>query len=88
MDDMAHLRAQNARLRREVAQKDACLHQKNRALDALHWVWCSGGCPTGVHRHAGPHGPLTAELVEEAEQAVRRMRQWLTNAKYRATRQG
>ena len=24
--------------------------QRNLSLDALHFVWCSGGCVSGVHR--------------------------------------
>jgi hypothetical protein len=33
--------------------------QSNRELrvrlDAMHWVYCDGGCPGGVHRYNGPY---------------------------------
>ena len=34
----------------ELAKLNDCLRLKNRDLDALHYVWCDGGCERGVHR--------------------------------------
>jgi hypothetical protein len=58
----------------ELTQLRDVLHEKNLALDALHYVWCSGGCATGIHRWE--HGPLTAAIVAEAERNTHRLRAW------------
>ena len=55
------------------------LERKNKALDALHHVWCSGGCKVGMHRYDTP--PITEEILLEAEREVKRMRQWWENNK-------
>lgn len=69
-------------LRREVRQMQLCLEAKNRALDALHHVWCSGGCETGTHRWTP--NTLTEEVVALAERQVARMRMWLETYKRKA----
>lgn len=68
------LRKQVNALRREVGIKDGCLQVKNRELDAMHYVWCNGGCEGGVHRWQ--EKPLTEEIVLEAERNTKRLRQW------------
>lgn len=72
---------------RHLGAQDAALARKNVALDALHYVWCDGGCAGGVHRY-GEHPPLTEEIVAEAERNARRLRRWHVNASYRAARAG
>lgn len=69
------------RLRREVAHLNECLRRKNLALDALHWVWCDGGCEGGVHRYAPDS--LTPEMVEMAERNTKRLRHWLNNNSFK-----
>ena len=54
------------------------LREKNLSLDALHFVWCSGGCSSGVHRYTKKE--LTEEIVRRAEAEVRRLRTWFINA--------
>lgn len=71
-------------LRRQLTLAQANNHQRNLQLDALHFVWCSGGCSRGVHRFTG--GELTEELVAEAERNTKRMRERLTNRLARARR--
>lgn len=71
-----------ARLKREISRLNECLRLKNIALDAMHWVWCDGGCVSGVHRHAP--ADLTEACVAAAERNTRRLRAWLTNAAFRA----
>ena len=34
-------------LRRQVTMLNETLHRKNIMLDALHYVWCDGGCGGG-----------------------------------------
>ena len=76
------------RLREEVKQLNAVLARKNRELDALHYVWCSGGCDGGVNRFMP--GQLTEDVVIAAERNTARLRGWYDNsllrAKYRAER--
>lgn len=63
--------------------------QKNLELDALHYVWCNGGCKGGVHRYKEMEGkPLTKEIVEAAEWSVKRMRIYYENKTYRDTYTG
>jgi hypothetical protein len=50
------------------------LRRKNLELDALHFVWCDGGCADGVHRW--DHGVLTEAIVAEAERNTARLRRW------------
>jgi hypothetical protein len=74
----ARLDGQLARRDREVQYLQMTLRHKNLALDALHYVWCSGGCPGGVHRF-GEHPPLTQEIVDEAKRNTLRLEQWWMN---------
>ena len=72
------LRADNRELRRQLNIQRLSLEAKNRALDAMHWVWCDGGCSDGVHRW--DKTPLTEEIVKEVENHARRLRRWLENS--------
>lgn len=66
---------------RELAHLNDVLARKNRELDALHYVWCSGACEGGTHRYGGE---LTEEIVVEAERNTRRLRErWDALAKGR-----
>lgn len=63
----------------ELKHLQECLRRKNRELDALHYVWCSGGCKGGTHRYTDQ--PVTAELVAEAIRNTDRLVQWyISNA--------
>lgn len=68
------------RMRMELLRLEGVLHAQNIKLDAMHWVWCTGGCATGSHKWV--HGELTEELVFTAENAVRRMRESFTTIEY------
>lgn len=74
-----------ARLRDEVTYLNQCLRNKNLALDALHYIWCDGGCKSGLHRWED--GEITEELVESAEANTKRLRTWLENNKFRGSRE-
>jgi hypothetical protein len=59
------------------------LERKNRQLDALHLVWCDGGCPRGVHRYQDDDVLVTEELVAAAERNTKRLRRWYEAVKFR-----
>lgn len=71
---VAVLEQRIARLRRTVDENRLTSERKNRELDALHYVWCSGGCGGGVHRYQD--GPVTGEIVKQAEKQAKRLRSW------------
>jgi hypothetical protein len=59
---------------------------RNVQLDAMGWVWCTGGCKGGMYRYSENEGiTLTAEMVEEAERNVKRMRTSYANQQYKAS---
>lgn len=68
-------------LRNELTYLQKCLREKNLALDAMHFVWCNGGCTSGVHRWIP--ADLTEEIVLKAERNTRRLRTWFTNKEHR-----
>lgn len=69
------------KLKKKIHELELQLHRKNVQLDALHWVWCSGGCTEGMHRWVPAQ--LTEEMVIEAEANTRRIREWFNNAEFR-----
>ena len=79
--EIALLREQVAELKRQLTFAQANNHRRNLQLDALHFVWCNGGCAGGVHRYTD--GEVTEELVAEAERNTARLRDWLANSKRR-----
>jgi hypothetical protein len=68
--------------------------EMEKQLDALLWVWCSGGCAGGVLRwtHDKPiewwhrRDEVTEEIVALAEQNTRRLRSWFEGNKHRPLR--
>jgi hypothetical protein len=76
---------QRIRIQRAViTQLNEALRRKNLQLDALHLVWCSGGCPSGVHRWQPPEALVTEEMVTELETQAKRLRSWYTTVGYRS----
>ncbi|HYX21800.1 MAG TPA: hypothetical protein VFA98_13220 [Thermoanaerobaculia bacterium] len=90
---IARLRAENVRLAEKVK---SLKHQvtmakdnnetRNRELDALHYVWCDGGCEGGVHRYEGSPDAVTEEIVQLAERSTSRLRRWFENRKAKKAR--
>lgn len=74
----ATLSAKVTELKRQLTIQRDNNEQRNRDLDALHYVWCDGGCEYGVHRY-GEHAPLTPELLAAAQRNTARMGRWLHN---------
>lgn len=69
------------RLQQEMHWKNESWAQKNRELDALHYVWCTGGCTHGVHRYQ--EEPLTGAIVAEAEKQAKRLRSYWNTVCFR-----
>jgi len=69
--------ARQLTIMREVAEK------RNRELDALHFVWCSGGCGKGAHRYSPD--TVTRDVVMEA---IRNTRRLVTHYVNKAHREG
>lgn len=85
-DELRVLKDQVAHLKGEVTWLNQVLHRKNLDLDALHFVWCDGGCPGGVHRFASDQDVrLTEEMIERAERNTKRLRSWWNTVKWRLT---
>lgn len=68
-------------LRRQLTQAQANNRERNLELDALHYVWCDGGCDGGVHRWT--EDKITEELVLAAERNTWRLRRWYENNRRR-----
>jgi len=71
-----------------ISSLQRSLHEKNLALDALYYVWCDGGCQTGILRWQEEHDapPVTEEIVQEAERQVARLRKWFNSGQTRRRR--
>lgn len=80
-DELGRLREKVRMQASSIRQMQLVLERKNRELDALHLVWCDGGCPGGVHRWVDEK--TTRELVEAAERNTRRLRNWYDVVKWK-----
>ena len=65
----------------QMHELNEVLRYKNKALDAMYYVWCSGGCESGMRRYGSYIPELDREIVEIAEKNTKRMRTWLENKK-------
>lgn len=82
---IARLRIENLRqadqirkLRKELTDALRNNRERNRELDALHYVWCDGGCTGGTHRFCGSPSSITEDDVQTIERCARRLRRWFT----------
>lgn len=80
-EQIAQLRAEVAELRKQLKAAQANNHKRNIELDALHYVWCSGGCDEGVHRWT--EGEITQEVIDAATRNTERLVQWFENRRLR-----
>ncbi len=86
MPTIEELQAKIQRQAADITQMRDALHEKNVELDAMHYIWCDGGCETGAHRWT--ENTITEEVVQRAERSVRRLRAWFENHEWRKTRAG
>lgn len=76
------------RLRREVRTFNEISGLRNVELDALHYVWCNGGCEGGVHRYDREGtAAITEEIVQTAERNTSRLRAWFNNHEAKRARE-
>jgi hypothetical protein len=73
-----HLSSEVAELRRQLENQRANNEQRNRQLDALGIVWCSGGCEGGMLRYH-PDREVTAQMVADLIVNARRAVAWYVN---------
>ena len=81
IEEVRQLRTKVKEQAHQLTIQREALEKKNRELDAMHWVWCSGSCDLGVHRWSGGAQTLTEEVVKLAERNALRLRAKLTNTK-------
>jgi hypothetical protein len=80
--ELEALKERNRLQARELTALNEVLHQKNLELDAMHFVWCDGSCPGGVHRFT-EGAQITEELIQRAERNVARLRSWYSGVEWR-----
>jgi hypothetical protein len=82
-----HIRRMEILIQQHKAELTKCYGifvQKNKELDALHYVWCDGGCDGGVHRYENMNKvPLTKEVVRLAEANIFRLTTWFINHEFK-----
>lgn len=81
-DELERLKDKNRRQAYHIASMQEALRLRNVDLDAMHFVWCDGGCASGVHRFT-PDVILTEEMVERAERNAERLRRWYNEVKFK-----
>lgn len=67
----------------ELTNQGRVIADRSKQLDAMHWVWCSGGCPGGTHQKNPDLPPLTRELVETAVRNTERLVTRFANIEFR-----
>jgi hypothetical protein len=79
-ETIQHLEKKISNQKWQLELLNESLREKNLALDALHYVWCSGGCGFGVHRDSD--GKVTKEIVEKAKHNTNRLITWYNNSEF------
>lgn len=82
LDELERLKDKNRSQANVITDLKEVLERKNRDLDALHFVWCTGGCPGGVHRF-DRDAILTEDVVLSAERNTTRLRKWYNSVKWK-----
>jgi len=90
--ELKDLRFKNQELRKQITIQQEAAERRNRQLDALHVVWCDGGCENGVHRFQPACSKIinrivdieiTEAVVKTAEENTARLRRWWNNRQYK-----
>lgn len=84
VEELENLKAKNRQQAHEITNLLAAIARKNVEVDALHFVWCDGGCYSGVHRYSDV--VLTEEMILRAERNTKRLRSWYNTVKWRLTK--
>lgn len=77
LDQLQASRNETARARKEIERLNTVATRRKSELDACYWVWCSGGCTSGMARYP------TEEVVQLAELNTKRLRTTFENHKFR-----
>ena len=75
-----HLEFKLSESKRNIRELLDTVNRFAKRLDALWWVWCDGGCESGVARYSDAE--LTEEIVQIAERNTKRLRRKWENLKY------
>ena len=81
IEELGCLRQQVKNLRRELTKSRENNETRNKELDALHYVWCDGGCSGGVHRHQ--NSPPDEETVRLAVRNTKRLVRWFNSREFK-----
>ncbi len=80
IEELGILRQKTTRQKAEIRTMQECLEFKNRELDALNFVWCTGACESGQNRYGKPTNELTRnDVMELITQANRFATRWDNN---------
>lgn len=82
LDERTSMQAEIKNLKHQLTLQRNNNYARNVALDALHFVWCDGGCETGVHRYEHP-GSLTQEIVDAAVRNTKRLVSWWGSSEFK-----
>jgi hypothetical protein len=85
-ETLARQDEQIKKLKEELTEACERNHERNVQLDALHFVWCDGGCLSGAHRFDHAPEKVTAEVVKEARKNTDRLERWWASRDYRVRR--
>lgn len=83
---LAETQQKNKKLRHEITVAQSNNRARNIELDALHYVWCDGGCLGGAHRFHDEE--LTGDIVAAAVSNTQRLITWYLNHEYRRAHKG
>lgn len=79
--ELERLKEKNRQQARQLRIMQEAAEAKNLELDAMHFVWCDGGCVTGAHRYHS-ETILTEDLILRAERNTKRLRSYYNSVKY------
>lgn len=80
-EEVARLKAREIELGKQIYLACANNNIRNKELSALHYVFCDGGCPGGVHRYDNKE--LDEETVNLAVRNTVRLISWFQNNHYK-----
>jgi len=79
--EIGKARNQISKLKQEITSQRENNHQRNLELDAMHYIWCDGGCGGGAHRFT--ENNLDQGVIDAAIRNTSRLVTWWVNHKYR-----
>ena len=68
--------------KQEIAGMQSTLKTRTKALDAMSWVWCTGGCDGGVFQKNIDQF-VTQEMIDIIENNLNELKTWYTNYNFK-----